>query len=185
MHVQLYNHALIPRSGQYSSRLEQLHQWHHNITLTTFHYITSTTFHYRSYDQKIHKLLLESTKKLYRAMEYDTCEYSNTWPGYDHKEQLEVEDTKQGYSVYLRNDRVNVRLHNIGHHFHIKAAMINGCYKNVDYTTKFANWYNERCGNFKQENMVWGTGSDDDPNMPVHCDYALHNEDEQTTQEAA
>eukprot|EP00971_Amphidinium_carterae_P335768 6471786-Amphidinium_carterae.1 len=58
-----------------------------------------------------------------------SCEYGNTWHGYDHKEQPEVGDTR-----LQCNDRGSVRLHYIGHHFYIKAAMIDQYYKNVDYT---------------------------------------------------
>eukprot|EP00971_Amphidinium_carterae_P298719 5934832-Amphidinium_carterae.1 len=40
----------------------------------------------------------------------------------------------QCYSGYLSNGKVSVKLHYIGHHFYIKAAMVNGYYQHVDYT---------------------------------------------------
>eukprot|EP00971_Amphidinium_carterae_P204750 4063363-Amphidinium_carterae.2 len=51
-------------------------------------------------------------------------------------------------------DKVQVGLHDIGHQFHIKAAMFNGCYKKVDYTT-VSNWFNEWHNDFKQKS--WST----------------------------
>eukprot|EP00971_Amphidinium_carterae_P297136 5902950-Amphidinium_carterae.1 len=77
----------------------------------------------------------------------------------------------QIYSEYLCNEKVQVRLRNIGHHFYIKAAMVNGYYRKVDYTGEFAKWYDEGYDDFKKDNMAYGIGNDGDPNIPV---YGLH-----------
>eukprot|EP00971_Amphidinium_carterae_P228526 4532603-Amphidinium_carterae.1 len=78
----------------------------------------------------------------------------------DNKLTLEI----QGYSGYLSNGRVSVKLHYIGNQFYIKATRVDGFYKHVDYTEEFASWYNKWYNYSKQENMVYGIGSDDDPN---------------------
>eukprot|EP00971_Amphidinium_carterae_P343803 6483783-Amphidinium_carterae.2 len=47
--------------------------------------------------------------------------------------------------------------------YKVQAAMIDGYYKNVDYTKYFLNRYNDWYDDFKQANMVYGIGSDDTP----------------------
>eukprot|EP00971_Amphidinium_carterae_P337595 6474479-Amphidinium_carterae.1 len=156
---------------------------------TNSHHITTlTTFLYNNYEQKIHRLFLQLMKNPHRSTGYDICEYSDIWFRYDHKEQHEVGVSNleiQGCNGCLCNGRVNVRLHYIGHRLYINAAIVKGYYRNVDYTEEFANWYSEWYDDFKEENMVYRIGSDDDPNILIYGDYILHNEDEQTKQETS
>eukprot|EP00971_Amphidinium_carterae_P134115 2657636-Amphidinium_carterae.3 len=88
-----------------------------------------------------------------------------------NKLKLEI----QGCSGYLSNGKTNVRLHYIGHHFYIKARVVYGSYRNVDYT-EFVNWYNEWYDDFKHHPII------DDPNIPIYGNYILHNDEEQTNQ---
>eukprot|EP00971_Amphidinium_carterae_P068848 1363212-Amphidinium_carterae.1 len=75
----------------------------------------------------------------------------------------------KGCSGYLSNGRVHVRFHYIGHHPCIKVAMVSGYYKHVDSTEEFANLYNKWYDDLEQEDVVYGTGSDDDPNVPIYA----------------
>eukprot|EP00971_Amphidinium_carterae_P312123 6204229-Amphidinium_carterae.1 len=69
------------------------------------------------------------------------CEYSDSWLGHDHQERLEARDTWLLWISEQRQGTSETALHRspfLHQGLIVKAAMIDGHYKHVDYTKEFA-----------------------------------------------